>query len=68
MTGFIELTSLYDERKMVIRVDCIECVSDNAEDHHKPECRTVWVNGRNVDVIEGYEDILGLIRQAELLG
>lgn len=63
--GFIEVTAIYDLRKACIRIDCIESVTDNAEevrgDSIKLECRTIFYAGHSIDVTESYEDIVQMI-------
>ena len=72
---FIEVTSVYDVKKDVIRAACIDAVVDNApETEHyadgkymiKPACRTIRYSGNSFDCLEGYEDICDMIYNAEL--
>lgn len=72
---FIEVTSIYDGKKALIRAACIEAVIDNAAATEnfacgrcivKPACRTIRYSGATLDVIESVEDISNMIYQAEL--
>ena len=70
LSGFIEVTALYDGRKALLRADCISAVLDNGEERVdygvKPECRTIHFSGTTLDVIESYDDIIDMIWKAEL--
>lgn len=72
---FIEVTSVYDGKKAVIRAAIIDAVVDNApESEHyadgmymvKPACRTIRYAGATFDCLESYEDICDMIYKAEL--
>jgi hypothetical protein len=66
---FIEVTSIYDGKKSVIRSESIEAVHDNDAENVdfgvKPAHRTIVYNGRALDVIESLEDICNMIYKAE---
>lgn len=68
--GFIEVTSILDGRKSVIRAECIQAVSDNAAVQTdfgvKPEHRSVVYSGMEIDVSETLEEITDMIYNAEL--
>lgn len=67
---FIEVTSIYDGKKAVIRAACIDSVIDNAPEKRdfgvKPPHRTIIYSGTHFDCIEEYDDICNMIYQAEL--
>lgn len=72
---FIEVTSIYDGKKAIIRAACIDAVVDNAAetaDYYghklmvKPPCTTIKYSGTSIDVIESLEDITTMIYQAEI--
>lgn len=67
---FICVTAQYDKRKALIRVGCIESVTDNAEDSNgeglKYESRTIYYSGHSLNVIESLEEIMNMIWEAEL--
>ncbi len=67
---FIEVTSIYDCKKAAIRAACIYSVVDNAEERQdwgvKPECRRINYSGGYLEVSESYEEICGMIYNAEL--
>lgn len=72
---FIEVTSVYDGKKAVIRAAIIDAVVDNTpESEHyadgrymvKPACRTIRYAGATFDCLESYEDICDMIYKAEL--
>lgn len=72
---FIEVTSIYDGKKALIRAACIDAVVDNAAETEcfadgrrcvKPACRTIKYSGATLDVIESIEEIGNMIYQAEL--
>lgn len=68
---FIELTQLYDGRRIAIRAACVEAVIENGLESQgcgmvKPACVTVYYNGTKVDVTEGFDTVCGLIFNAEL--
>lgn len=71
---FIEVTSIYDGKKAIIRAACIDAVVDNAAEtanfagHNvmvKPPCTTIKYSGTSIDVMESLEDISNMIYQAE---
>lgn len=72
---FIEVTSIYDDKKAIIRAACIDAVVDNAAETAnfagrnvmvKPPCTTIKYSGTSIDVTESLEDISNMIYQAEL--
>lgn len=67
---FIEVTSIYDGKKAVIRASCIDSVIDNAASKEdfgvKPAHRTIIYNGAHFDCIEEYDEICEMIYRAEL--
>ena len=77
---FIEVTSIYDGKKARIRAACIDAVIDNAEEVEKfhcngvcvfssttkPACMAIHYNGCVFDAAESYDDICGMIYDAEL--
>lgn len=70
LNGFIEVTSLYDGKKALIRVEEIIAVLDNAQrrvDYGvKPACRTIEYSGTSLDVVETFDEICEMIWKAEL--
>lgn len=70
LKDFIEVTAQYDGRKACIRAACIEGVTDNAEQKDgetiRLESRTIFYAGKSINVTESYEEILNMIRNAEL--
>lgn len=67
---FIEVTAQYDGKKAIIRVSCIEGVTDNAEQKNgetiSMASRTIYYAGRSINVIESYDELLDMIWNAEL--
>ena len=67
---FIEVTAQYDGKKAIIRVACIEGVTDNAEQKDgetiRLASRTIFYAGRSINVIESYDELLDMIWNAEL--
>lgn len=67
---FIEVTSIYDGKKALIRAACIDAVIDNAAEKLdfgiKPECRRINYSGSYLEVSESYEEISEMIYNAEL--
>ena len=73
---FIEVTSIYDGKKALIRATCIDAIVDNAAEVEsfaegcncivKPACRTIRYSGVKIDVIENIDEISNMIYQAEL--
>lgn len=67
---FICVTAQYDNRPALIRVGCIEAVTDNAEVKNGEtvsfECRTINYSGRSINVTDTLEDIMNKIWDAEL--
>jgi hypothetical protein len=67
---FIEVTAQYDGKKAIIRVACIEGVTDNAEQKNgetiSMASRTIYYAGRSINVIESYDELLDMIWNAEL--
>lgn len=72
---FIEVTSIYDGKKALIRAACIDAVIDNAAEVKdfngrplmvKPAYRTVNFSGGSLDVAESLEEISEMIYSAEL--
>ena len=67
---FIEVTSLYDRKKALIRTACIEAVYDNAES--KSGCgikfphREIIFSGQSLEVCESMDEIRGMIFKSEL--
>ena len=70
MKRFIEVTSLYDGKKALIRTDSIISVLDNAPESiaygKKPACRTINYSGNSLDVAETLEEISDMIWESEL--
>lgn len=70
LSGFIEVTALYDGCRALIRAECISAVMENGEEELdygvKPPCRTIHYSGLSLDVIESYEDICRMIYNAEM--
>jgi len=68
--GFIEVTSLYDGKKALIRAESIIAVLDNAQERVdygvKPACRQIVYSGSALDVTETLDEICEMIWQAEL--
>lgn len=67
---FIEVTSIYDGRKAVIRASCIDSVVDNASEKQdfgvKPEHRRITYCGIYLEVSESLDEICSMIYEAEL--
>ena len=72
---FIEVTSIYDGKKALIRAACIEAVIDDAavcEDFAgrrcvtKPDCRTIKFSGTVFEAMESLDEISNMIYKAEL--
>lgn len=67
---FIEVTSIYDGRKALVRASCIDSVVDNDEEKEdfgvKPSCRRIVYSGIFLDVSESLEEISERIYNAEL--
>lgn len=72
---FIEVTSIYDGKKALIRAACTEAVIDNAavcDDFAgrrcvtKPDCRAVKFDGTVFEAVESMEEISEMIYNAEL--
>lgn len=67
---FIEVTSIYDGRKSLIRASCIDAVHDYGEEKVdfgvKPSHREVVFNGCGLDVVESLDEISEMIYGAEL--
>ena len=68
---FIEVTSVVDGRKSIIRAACIDAVHDNGEQQQdfgvKPEHRKiVYSGGCSLDVVESMAEISDMIYKAEL--
>lgn len=68
--GFIEVTSIYDGKKALIRTACIDSLIDNEavvlDFGVKPPHRTLIYSGTKFDCIETYDDICSMICQEEL--
>ena len=66
---FIEVTSIYDGRKALIRASCIDAVIDNAEEKvdygMKPAHRRIVYSGCTIDVSESIGEIYGMIYDVE---
>lgn len=77
---FIEVTSIYDGKKAMIRAALIDSVIDNDREVKnfynedgatfsfvtKPSCRRIFFNGNDFEASESYEDIINMIYNAEL--
>lgn len=69
LKDFIEVTSLYDGRKAVIRAESIEAVLDNSEERDgygmKPAHRRIIFGVESLDVVESFDEILDMMWDAE---
>lgn len=69
-TGFIEVTSLIDGKRFLVRVDSIDAVYENDETQvkygRKPSCTTIVYGNSNVDVAEPYDDVLNMMWKSDL--
>lgn len=70
LKGFIEVTTLVDGERALIRAECITAVYDNPEcelDYGvKPSHRCIIHSGTSIDVVETLDEICDMIYAAEL--
>ena len=70
-TGFIEVTSLIDGKRFLIRVDSIDAVYENDPKSEKyggkkPACTTVVYGNCDVDIAESYDEVLQMMWKSDL--
>lgn len=70
LKDFIEVTTLIDNEKALIRAECITAVYDNPESEVdygvKPSHRCIIHSGTSIDVVETMDEICDMIYAAEL--
>ena len=69
--GFIEVTTLIDGKKALIRTDAIDAVYENGPKNvdygQKPPCTSIdYDEAKSVDVIDSFEDVCTKMWQSEL--